>query len=127
MEMVTLYRPVGLIEAEFIMNDMFEGFPERLSWQPNFYPVLNIEYASEIASRWNVNDSNSGFVGIITKFEIPKIFFENFQIQQVGDNYHKELWVKSEDLPIFNDNIVKPIKFIKFFYGSEYEGLIPDH
>lgn len=34
-------------------------FPPRLLDQPFFYPVLNEEYASQIARKWNKDDSNS--------------------------------------------------------------------
>lgn len=44
-----LYRPVGLKEMELIAESGFKKFPPRLMWQPIFYPVLNEQYASQIA------------------------------------------------------------------------------
>lgn len=67
----TLYRPVGLAEYELIKNSGFLEFPPRLEWQPIFYPVLNQDYAGEIAQQWNTKDSFSGHIGIVTAFEFP--------------------------------------------------------
>ena len=44
-----LYRPVGINELNKIIDLDFLGFPPRLEWQPIFYPVLNFEYAEQIA------------------------------------------------------------------------------
>lgn len=50
-----LYRPVGSKELELIKKSNYRRFPPRLVEQPIFYPVLNEQYATEIASSWNVN------------------------------------------------------------------------
>ena len=47
----TLYRPVGLRELQLILDAEARAFPPRLAAQPIFYPVLNREYAEEIAAR----------------------------------------------------------------------------
>ena len=57
-----LYRPVGFKELELILNTGCRRYPKRLPTQPIFYPVLNQEYAIEIA--------RSG---------IPKIAIQGFQ------------------------------------------------
>ena len=64
-----LYRPVGTKELLLIKASGSRRFPPRLPEQPIFYPVLNEEYAAEIASNWNVkfNDDHKGYV---TKFEV---------------------------------------------------------
>lgn len=54
MKIVTLYRPVGQAEFELIKDSGFKRFPPRLEWQPIFYPVLNKEYAEQIAKQWNI-------------------------------------------------------------------------
>lgn len=53
-ETVTLYRPVGEKELDLIKESDYRKFPPRLAEQPIFYPVLNQEYATEIARDWNV-------------------------------------------------------------------------
>ncbi|MBK5721430.1 hypothetical protein JGH11_11150 [Dysgonomonas sp. Marseille-P4677] len=63
----TLYRPVGLKELQLIIDLDFKAFPPRLEWQPIFYPVLNQEYAEQIAEKWNTKDEFSGYCGIVTK------------------------------------------------------------
>jgi hypothetical protein len=40
--LVTLYRPVGIKELELIATAGWKRFPPRLFWQPIFYPVLNL-------------------------------------------------------------------------------------
>jgi hypothetical protein len=44
-----LYRPVGQRELELIRDSGWSAFPPRLPHQPIFYPVLNEEYAVQIA------------------------------------------------------------------------------
>ena len=61
-ETVTLYRPVGEKELELIRASGFRAFPPRLPTQPIFYPVLNEEYATQIARDWNVKESGAGYV-----------------------------------------------------------------
>ena len=56
-ETVILYRPVGPEELQLIAASGYRGFPRRLPEQPIFYPVLNEEYARQIARDWNVKAS----------------------------------------------------------------------
>jgi hypothetical protein len=48
-ETTILFRPVGLKELELIRAGGFREFPPRLPEQAIFYPVLNEEYATQIA------------------------------------------------------------------------------
>ena len=68
--MKKLYRPVGFKEMNLILDTGCKRYPKRLPTQPIFYPVLNQEYAIEIAKKWNTKDINSNFVGYITEFSI---------------------------------------------------------
>jgi len=49
MSAITLYRPVGGAELALIESDGWTAFPPRLPEQPIFYPVLEEEYAVQIA------------------------------------------------------------------------------
>lgn len=42
-----LFRPVGLYELRLIAAGGYRAFPPRLPTQPIFYPVLNLEYATQ--------------------------------------------------------------------------------
>lgn len=117
-----LFRPVGLKELEFIAQSGFTAFPPRLAIQPIFYPVLNFEYAAQIAREWNTKDPVSGFV---TPFEVEKEYVSKFEVQIVGSvRIHQELWVHAEELPEFNQHIVGQIKVIASFVEPNYEGNI---
>jgi hypothetical protein len=116
----TLYRPTGANELVLIIDSGMKRFPPRLFWQPIFYPVLNFEYAAEIAERWNMGDSESDGVGFVTAFEIPEGYFQNFPIQTVGLDHHQELWVPAEQLDEFNNEIVNGIRVEKAFIGSKF-------
>ena len=59
-----LYRPVGLQELKLIFESGMKAFPPRLPEQPIFYPVLNHQYAADIARDWNTKDANSGYTGL---------------------------------------------------------------
>jgi hypothetical protein len=111
-ELVTLYRPVGPKELELIRQSGWKRFPPRLPDQPIFYPVLNEEYAAQIARDWNVPASGSGFV---TKFNVLRDYFSKFEIQNVGAELHNELWIPAEELDDFNNNIVDTIEVILTF------------
>jgi hypothetical protein len=111
----TLFRPVGRKELALIEQSGWKKFPPRLPEQPIFYPVMNEEYAIQIARDWNVPASGSGFV---TKFSVRKSYLEKFDIQNVGGPIHNELWVPAEELDEFNDNIVGPIEVTQHFFRS---------
>ncbi|HEY0074572.1 MAG TPA: hypothetical protein VGB77_10750 [Abditibacteriaceae bacterium] len=120
-----LYRPVGLKELELIAQSGFRAFPPRLEIQPIFYPVLNFEYAAQIARDWNTRDPVSGFVGFVTKFEVDEEFATRYPVQTVGDNrVRNELWVPAEELEEFNQHIVGPIVVEAAFAGPNFTGTI---
>lgn len=116
MEAIRLYRPVGLKEMELIAETDYKSFPPRLDWQPIFYPVTNQAYAEQIAMEWNTVDEFSGFIGIVTAFEVKSTFLEHYEIQNVGDKNHNELWIPSEDLASFNANIIHGIEVINVHF-----------
>ncbi|HLM02960.1 MAG TPA: hypothetical protein VK400_18050 [Pyrinomonadaceae bacterium] len=70
-EIVILYRPIGTKESALIKASGFTEFPPRLPVQPIFYPVLNEEYAAQIARDWNAK-YNEDKVGYVTKFAVRK-------------------------------------------------------
>ena len=108
-ETTVLYRPVGPNELALIASSGFKEFPPRLPQQPIFYPVLNEEYARQIARNWNVKDSGAGYV---TRFAVRKDFLAKYSSQKVGSAIHQELWIPAEDLVEMNRNIVGLIEVI---------------
>jgi hypothetical protein len=115
-----LFRPVGLKEMELIAESGFKKFPPRLMWQPIFYPVLNEQYASQIALEWNTNDSFSGFCGIVTAFNVNKDFLKKYEVQNVGGAIHNELWIPASELDVFNENIIGNIEIVNAYFGEGY-------
>jgi hypothetical protein len=114
-ETVTLYRPVGPKELGLIADSGYREFPPRLPEQPIFYPVLNEEYARQIARDWNVKASGSGYV---TRFQVSKEFLDRYEVQIVGGSVHQEYWIPAEDLLEFNCNIVGKIEIIVEFHPN---------
>jgi len=112
MDALTLFRPVGPKELALIRRSGWREFPPRLPGQPIFYPVLNVEYAIQIARDWNVKDSGAGFV---TRFQVDAAFARRYPVHTVGSSVHRELWVPAEDLAEFNRHIVGPIEVIAEF------------
>lgn len=112
METVTLYRPVGPKELALIEASGWREFPPRLPEQPIFYPVLNEEYATQIARDWNVKESGSGFV---TRFEVEESFIRRYPVQTVGAAVHQELWIPAEELAEMNRHIVGQIEVVAEF------------
>ena len=113
-EMTILYRPVGPKDLALIAASGFREFPPRLPGQPIFYPVLNEEYARQIARDWNVPASGAGYV---TRFAVRNEFVARYPIQTVGGSVHQELWIPAEDLVEMNRHIVGLIEVI-----GEYKG-----
>ncbi len=118
MKTITLYRPVGETELKLIEGSGFAAFPPRLQWQPIFYPVLNKQYAEQIAQDWNTKDEFSGYAGHVLEFDVDQVFLDRYPVQNVGGEIHNELWVPAEELSLFNEHIVGKIRKIKSFYGE---------
>jgi hypothetical protein len=112
-ETVVMYRPTGPQELELVKQSGFKRWPPRLLGQPIFYPVTNEQYATEIATKWNVKDNGGGFV---TRFQVRKFFIERYETPQVGGRHHTEWWVPAEDLEDLNDNIVGEIEVIAEYH-----------
>lgn len=111
---VTLYRPVGPKELQRIAESDYRGFPPRLAGQPFFYPVLNEEYAVQIAREWNAKNPDIG-AGYVTRFQVSARYLEKFTPQKVGGMIHQEYWIPAEELAEFNRNIIGPIEVIASF------------
>ena len=114
-ETTILYRPVGPKELVLIAASGYRAFPPRLPEQPIFYPVLNEEYARQIAKEWNVPAGGAGYV---VRFALQKGFADRYPVQTVGGSVHKELWIPAEDLTEMNRNIVGAIEVIAEFKGT---------
>lgn len=115
MLLTTLFRPVGPLELKLIEEAGHRRFPPRLPEQPIFYPVLNEEYAREIAFKWNVPASGSGFV---TRFQVNSAYVAQFKVQTVGAARHQELWVPSEQLEEFNNHIEGLIEVVASYFAK---------
>ncbi len=109
---LTLYRPVGPQELDLIRHAGWREFPARLPHQPFSYPVLNEEYAIQIARDWNVKESGSGYV---TRFRVDAEFLCRYEIRTVGSSIHKEFWIPANDLPEFNRHIIGLIEVVAEF------------
>jgi len=109
-----LFRPVGEHELRIIVESGYRAFPPRLSGQPIFYPVLNEEYATQIARDWNAKNSASK-VGFVTRFAMKTEYLAQFTPHKVGGTIHIEYWIPAEKLEEFNQNIVGLIEVISEF------------
>lgn len=118
LETIVLYRPVGPKELARIRLSGFREFPPRLAPQPIFYPVLNEEYARQIARDWNATKAETGFRGYVTRFHVRADFASRYPVQTVGAAIHQELWVPAEELDEFNSNIVGLIEVVVEYRGG---------
>jgi len=115
MEAIILYRPVGKEELKLIRQSGFKKFPPRLPGQPIFYPVLNEEYATQIAREWNTKNSDSG-VGYLTRFRVDASFISSYEVHTVGSSIHKEYWIPAKELDQLNEHIVGTIEVIAEYH-----------
>jgi hypothetical protein len=118
-EVSMLYRPTGQAEFELISASGFRSFPPRLPSQPFFYPVLNEQYATQIARDWNSKDEGSGFVGYVFRFRVRTEFLNGYEIHVVGGAEHQEYWIPAADLDKLNGNIVGTIEIVSQFRREE--------
>jgi len=118
-----LYRPVGMKELELIFDSGMRSYPPRLPEQPIFYPVLNTQYARQIAKDWNSKADT--FAGYVTRFTIDYGYIRRFEEKTVGGREHKELWVNAKDLEEFNGKIFGPIEVTDSFFGDGFVGMLP--
>ena len=109
---IELFRPVGSKELELIAESGYRKFPPRLEGQPIFYPVLNREYAEQIAREWNAPSTGAGYV---IRFEVNSSYLSKFEVKQVGSSMHKEYWIPAAELSEFNANIVGQIEVVAEF------------
>ena len=121
MKFITLYRPVGQKELELVKESGFKRFPPRLEWQPIFYPVMNKEYAQQIAKQWNTEDEFSGYAGHVLSFDLPGEFIQKYPVQNVGGDLHNELWIPANELEEFNNNIIGEIRIECSFHGEKHK------
>jgi hypothetical protein len=113
-ETIVLFRPTGSQELALIQESGWTAFPPRLFWQPIFYPVLNEQYAIQIAREWNARDGNSGYV---TRFRVRSDFLRRYEVHQVASAVHQEYWIPAEDLEEFNHQIVGKIEVVAEFHS----------
>lgn len=97
----------------------FREFPPRLPEQPFFYPVLNEDYAAQIAREWNTKDERSGFAGYVLRFNVLTEFLKGHEVHTVGDSTHREYWIPAQEMSRFNASIVGTIEVISEFLGTE--------
>ena len=116
-ELVTLFRPVGARELELVRQSGFAAFPPRLPEQPIFYPVLEEEYANQIARDWNTKHSRSGNAGYVLRFRVRSEFLNRYTVHQVGARLHREYWIPAEELDDFNRHIVGTIEVVSEFHS----------
>jgi hypothetical protein len=84
--------------------------------------VLNYDYAEQIAREWNTKDAASGYMGVVTAFDVAEAYLKQFGTQVVGASMHEELWIPAEKLDEFNAQIVGGIRVLTAFYGEQYSG-----
>jgi tetratricopeptide (TPR) repeat protein len=119
-----LYRPVSLQELELIFDSDMQSFPPRLPKQPIFYPVLQLEYARQTASKWNAKSGQSA--GYVTEFKVEDDYIGRFETRTVGKSQYQELWIPAEEMEEFNKHIVGHIKVVEAHFGNEFQGFVPD-
>jgi hypothetical protein len=113
-----LFRPVGQKEFELLQQSEFTAFPPRLPQQPIFYPVLNEEYATQIARDWNAK-AGVEKVGYVTRFRVSSTYLSKYEVQTVGGSVHQEYWIPAEELSEFNRNIVGRIEVVSEYRDEE--------
>jgi hypothetical protein len=101
-------------------------FPPRVPHQPIFYPVTNVDYATQIARDWNTKDEGSGLAGYVTQFAVPTSYLEAFTPHTVGRSSHVEYWIPAEQLPEFNASIQGAISVDSAYFGDGFKDYVSE-
>ncbi len=120
-----LFRPVGLTELALLWDSGMRAFPPRLIHQPIFYPVVNLEYARQIARDWNTPDANSGFAGFVTQFGVSATHLSKYELHTAGSAAHQEYWIPARELNSFNKGITGLISVDEAYFGPQFVGYVP--
>ena len=75
-----LYRPMDIEELRLVYEGGMKGFPPRKPEQPIFYPVLNLEYANEIAKKWNAESQSAS--GYVARFILDDAYGTRFALDR---------------------------------------------
>ncbi len=116
--LTTLFRPTGINELKLIYDSGMKAWPARLPEQPIFYPVMNREYAQQIARDWNAK-SEPNQIGFVLRFDVETAYVAKFPVQKVGGKQHLELWVPAEELEEFNRHIVGQLNIVDVYRGPD--------
>ncbi len=120
-----LFRPIGLQELALLWDSGMREFPPRLIQQPIFYPVVNLEYARQIARDWNTPDANSGFAGFVTRFDVSSTYLTKYELHTAGSSAHREYWIPAREMTAFNKAINGLISVEEAYFGREFSGYVP--
>jgi hypothetical protein len=77
-----LFRPVNQAELDHIAAADWLTFPPHLPEQPIFYPVLNQDYAAQLARDWNTPHDG---VGYLVRFALDADYAAQLPVQVDGD------------------------------------------
>ena len=110
---------IGSKELAAIVAGGGNAFPERLFWQPIFYPVLTREYADLIARDWNSTDPDHDFLGYVTRFQVRNEYLSRHEIQTAAGDTLLEYWIPADELGAFNAAIVGGIAVVAEFRRGE--------
>ena len=82
-------------------------------------PVLNENYARQIARDWDTKDEASRYVGYVTRLRVNTGFLARHEVQAVGGVQHEEYQIPAVDLDEFNANIVGLIETVSEFWSQD--------
>lgn len=105
-----LFRPVGEKEFRMIQQSGFKSFPARLPGRRVLNPVLNKEYAAEIASKRKAGGRN-----YVVEFEADDSYISWFETKTVGQ--HQEISIPAEQIDEFNSHLIGLISVVAV-YGN---------
>ncbi len=115
-----LFRPTGLAEIRLVRANDWRLWPPRLPDQPIFYPVLNFDYAEQIARDWNSPDPANNHLGFVTRFELAAEFTARYPVQIVGAAaMHQELWIPAEKIDAMNAAIIGRIELVAAYRNRQ--------
>ncbi len=113
-QIITLFKSLSPAQvaavAESGWRQIFPQEPE----QTHFYPKVYVEYAEQIARRWDVPQYGGGYV---VRFTMRGDFMRRYATQTVAFEEYREYIIPIAELDFFNRNIQGRIDVVSAFSG----------
>lgn len=108
-----LYQSLTPAQFAAVIRSGWGGFMVDSVEQKFFYPKCRLAYAEMIARMFNVAHYSAAYV---VQFRLPQSFLQNYHIQTIAYDEHREYKIPVADLALMNQHIIGRIEVVSAFW-----------